>query len=145
MDKEIGKILIVDDDEDVLLAAKMLLKKHAHHVTIEKNPNKIPFLLNNDSFDVILLDLSLPDSMGLETFDQACQAGADPSPLRHVSPWIPIQTGGAADEADTELPAIGIRPRSDGRHGSPFASSTPTRCRLRTRTRMRLAAFAWRP
>lgn len=58
MDKEIGKILIVDDDEDVLLAAKMLLKKHAHHVTIEKNPNKIPFLLNNDSFDVILLDMN---------------------------------------------------------------------------------------
>jgi len=58
VDKEIGKILIVDDDEDVLLAAKMLLKKHAHQVTIEKNPNKIPFLLNNDSFDVILLDMN---------------------------------------------------------------------------------------
>ncbi len=58
MDKEIGKILIVDDDEDVLLAAKMLLKKHAHHVLIEKNPNKLPFLLNNDTYDVILLDMN---------------------------------------------------------------------------------------
>ncbi len=58
MDKEIGKILIIDDDEDVLLAAKMLLKKHAHEVIIEKNPNKIPFLLNNDSYDVILLDMN---------------------------------------------------------------------------------------
>lgn len=58
MDKEIGKILIVDDDEDVLLAAKMLLKKHAHQVTIEKNPNKIPFLLNTETFDVILLDMN---------------------------------------------------------------------------------------
>ncbi len=58
MDKEIGKILIVDDDEDVLLAAKMLLKKHAHQVTIEKNPNKIPFLLNNETYDVILLDMN---------------------------------------------------------------------------------------
>lgn len=57
-DKEIGKILIIDDDEDVLLAAKMLLKKHAHEVIIEKNPNKIPFLLNNDSYDVILLDMN---------------------------------------------------------------------------------------
>lgn len=58
MEKEIGKILIIDDDEDVLLAAKMLLKKHAHEVIIEKNPNKIPFLLNNDSYDVILLDMN---------------------------------------------------------------------------------------
>jgi len=57
-DKEIGKILMVDDDEDVLLAAKLLLKKHAHQVIIEKNPKKIPFLLNNDTYDVILLDMN---------------------------------------------------------------------------------------
>ncbi len=58
MDKELGKILIIDDDEDVLLAAKMLLKKHAKEVLIEKNPKKIPFLLNNDSYDLILLDMN---------------------------------------------------------------------------------------
>ncbi|MEQ8534301.1 MAG: sigma-54-dependent Fis family transcriptional regulator, partial [Imperialibacter sp.] len=51
-DKELGKILIIDDDEDVLLAAKMLLRKHAENVIIEKNPKKIPFLLNNDTYDV---------------------------------------------------------------------------------------------
>jgi DNA-binding NtrC family response regulator len=58
VDKEIGKILIIDDDEDVLLAAKMLLKKHSQQVIIEKNPKKIPFLLNNDTYDVILLDMN---------------------------------------------------------------------------------------
>ncbi|PIB36301.1 sigma-54-dependent Fis family transcriptional regulator [Reichenbachiella sp. 5M10] len=58
MEKELGKILIIDDDEDVLFAAKMLLKKHAQEVIIEKNPKKIPFLLNNDSYDVILLDMN---------------------------------------------------------------------------------------
>ncbi len=58
VEKELGKILIIDDDEDVLLAAKMLLKKHAKEVTIEKNPKKIPFLLNNDTFDLILLDMN---------------------------------------------------------------------------------------
>lgn len=58
MNAEGGKILMIDDDEDVLLAAKMLLKKQSHHVIIEKNPNKIPFLLNNDTYDVILLDMN---------------------------------------------------------------------------------------
>jgi two-component system response regulator HydG len=57
-EKEIGKILMVDDDEDVLFAAKMLLKKHARQIIIEKNPKKIPFLLNNDTYDVILLDMN---------------------------------------------------------------------------------------
>ena len=61
-----GKILMIDDDEDVLLAAKMLLKKQNHHVIIEKNPNKIPFLLNNDTYDVILLDMELPGKSGIE-------------------------------------------------------------------------------
>lgn len=58
MTSAVGKILMIDDDEDVLLAAKMLLKKQNHHVIIEKNPNKIPFLLNNDTYDVILLDMN---------------------------------------------------------------------------------------
>ncbi|WP_185148297.1 sigma-54-dependent transcriptional regulator [Marinoscillum furvescens] len=58
MEKQLGKILIIDDDEDVLLAAKMLLKKHAKEVLIEKNPKKIPFLLNNDTYDLILLDMN---------------------------------------------------------------------------------------
>lgn len=58
MDKELGKLLIIDDDEDVLLAAKLLLKKHAQQVIIEKNPKKIPFLMNNDTYDVILLDMN---------------------------------------------------------------------------------------
>jgi two-component system response regulator HydG len=66
-----GKILMVDDDEDVLLAAKMLLKKYNYHVIIEKNPNKIPFLLNNDTYDVILLDMnfSKDTTSGKEGFE----------------------------------------------------------------------------
>ncbi len=58
MNKELGKILVIDDNEDILLAAKLLLKKHAHFVQIEKNPQKIPFLLNQDKYDAILLDMN---------------------------------------------------------------------------------------
>jgi DNA-binding NtrC family response regulator len=52
------KILIVDDDVDVLSAAKLLLKRNFQKVEIEKNPEKIPFLLNNYTFDLILLDMN---------------------------------------------------------------------------------------
>ncbi|MFC3811835.1 sigma-54-dependent transcriptional regulator [Lacihabitans lacunae] len=51
-------ILIVDDDVDILNAAKMILKRHFQKVDIEKNPAKIPFLLNNFEFDLILLDMN---------------------------------------------------------------------------------------
>lgn len=56
--QHLGKILIIDDNEDLLFAAKMLLKKHAKEVVIEKDPRRIPFLINNNSFDVILLDMN---------------------------------------------------------------------------------------
>jgi len=53
-----GKILIVDDDEDVLKAAGFFLKRHVGSVHTEKDPGNIPGLLNNESYDVILLDMN---------------------------------------------------------------------------------------
>lgn len=82
MNPEGGKILMIDDDEDVLLAAKMLLKKQGHHVIIEKNPKKIPFLLHNDTYDVILLDMNFSKDItsGKEGFYWLEQIlGHDPS------------------------------------------------------------------
>jgi DNA-binding NtrC family response regulator len=58
MDQKSGKILIVDDNEDLLKAAKMHLKRHFAQVDIEKNPEAIPALMNNDDYDVILLDMN---------------------------------------------------------------------------------------
>lgn len=58
MEQKHGKILIVDDNEDLLKAAKMHLKRHFAQVDIEKNPEAIPSLMNNDDYDVILLDMN---------------------------------------------------------------------------------------
>ena len=53
-----GRLLIVDDNEDLLKAAKIFLKRHFSQVDLEKNPEAIPILLNNESYDVILLDMN---------------------------------------------------------------------------------------
>ena len=61
MDKQstkTGNILVVDDNEDILKAAKIFLKRHFLQVELEKNPEAIPSLLLNDSYDVILLDMN---------------------------------------------------------------------------------------
>ncbi len=58
MEQKSGKILIVDDNEDLLKAAKMHLKRHFSQVDIEKNPEAIPALMNNEDYDVILLDMN---------------------------------------------------------------------------------------
>lgn len=53
-----GKILIVDDNEDLLKAARMHLKRHFAQVDIEKNPEAIPALMAQEDYDVILLDMN---------------------------------------------------------------------------------------
>ena len=63
MAKNQGKILIVDDDEDVLHAARFFLKQHMEVVHTEKNPELIPALLGHESYDVILLDMNFTQDM----------------------------------------------------------------------------------
>jgi DNA-binding NtrC family response regulator len=58
MSKKSGKILIVDDNEDILLAARLFLKQHFALVHTEKDPQQIPSLLANENYDVILLDMN---------------------------------------------------------------------------------------
>lgn len=53
-----AKILVVDDDIDVLLAAKLLLKRHFRQVDVEKNPERLPFLVTNGGYDLVLLDMN---------------------------------------------------------------------------------------
>lgn len=66
-----AKILIVDDDVDVLSAAKLMLKRHFSQIDIEKNPQRIPFLVTNGDYDAILLDMNFTRDVisGKEGFD----------------------------------------------------------------------------
>lgn len=58
MQKIPARILIVDDDPDVLNAARVVLRQRYEVVQTEENPNRIPGLLKQTPFDVILLDMN---------------------------------------------------------------------------------------
>jgi DNA-binding NtrC family response regulator len=53
-----ARILIVDDDRDILETARMFLKQEFSSVQIEENPEHIPALLRSSEFEVILLDMN---------------------------------------------------------------------------------------
>ncbi len=65
-----GRVLVVDDDTDVLQAAKLFLKQHVAKVDTEKNPDSIPNLLRNYNYDLVLLDMNFNEdvSSGKEGF-----------------------------------------------------------------------------
>ena len=58
METKTGRILIVDDNEDVLFAAEMLLSQHVAEVRTESDPEVLPALLEQQQFDAILLDMN---------------------------------------------------------------------------------------
>lgn len=58
MEKINARILIVDDDADVLLAARLFLRQHIAYVHTEKNPENLPDLLKAESYDLIMLDMN---------------------------------------------------------------------------------------
>ncbi len=58
-----ANILVVDDDQDVLLAIKLLLRPHVNSITTEKNPERIQSILNTQKYDLILLDMNYNSSM----------------------------------------------------------------------------------
>jgi DNA-binding NtrC family response regulator len=53
-----GNILIVDDDEDILTAGRLLLRRQFQNVTTCANPEQLPDLLAAGDIDVILLDMN---------------------------------------------------------------------------------------
>lgn len=53
-----SKILVIDDDHDVLLTARIFLEQLSFDVTVISDPRKIPGMLDKTRFDVILLDMN---------------------------------------------------------------------------------------
>lgn len=69
-EKKKGRVLVVDDDKDVLHAAQLFLKRHVEMIETESNPKYIPKQLQEKNYDVILLDMNFHDdvSSGEEGF-----------------------------------------------------------------------------
>lgn len=56
--KEPGKILVVDDDNHIILSIRMLLEQYYNDVRAINNPGQIPSALEENTFDVIILDMN---------------------------------------------------------------------------------------
>ncbi len=68
MDRNGGKILIVDDDPYIILSLQTLLEEHYAVIVTLEDPSEIPKTVKNDFFDVILLDMNFKpgDTSGRE-------------------------------------------------------------------------------
>jgi DNA-binding NtrC family response regulator len=58
MKKTQANILVIDDQDDILFSAKMLLKKHFETIYTLNNPKNVIQLLADNTIDVVLLDMN---------------------------------------------------------------------------------------
>jgi DNA-binding NtrC family response regulator len=56
--KKESRILIIDDNKDVLVALKLLLQDHFKQIDTSKTPNVIPEKLRKNDYDAIILDMN---------------------------------------------------------------------------------------
>ncbi|WP_442588321.1 sigma-54-dependent transcriptional regulator [Pedobacter sp. AW31-3R] len=53
-----ANVLVIDDDDDILLSARLFLKQHFNQVMTCKSPKEINVLLSHNDIDIILLDMN---------------------------------------------------------------------------------------
>jgi DNA-binding NtrC family response regulator len=58
MRKKQAQILVVDDQDEILFSAKMILKKNFETIFTTNNPKKIISILNENEINVVLLDMN---------------------------------------------------------------------------------------
>ena len=69
-----SKILIIDDDADIVEAMRLVLEKHGHKVSIAEEGNGGLSKARSEKPDVIILDVMMP---GLDVFEVARELKGD--------------------------------------------------------------------
>ena len=71
------RIMIVDDEEDVVLGLSRFLKKNGYDVVYETSPKKALELLSAEPSDVLIADVKMDEMSGLELIDEARKKNPD--------------------------------------------------------------------
>ena len=82
-----GRILVVEDDWDILEVLKLMLEDEGHQVTTAKHGRAALAAAAARPFDLVVLDISMPEMSGIEV-GQALRAAAKTAEV-----YIVIHTG----------------------------------------------------
>lgn len=82
------RILLAEDDDNHAMLARLTLEDEGHHITAVPDGKRALEAIIHESFDLVLLDMRLPELDGREVIGRVRAAGA---PLNHIP--IVVVTG----------------------------------------------------
>ena len=78
MDQTINKhILVVDDEIGVIRLCERFLARAGYHVLTSNHPQKAIKLLENQSIDLLLVDIRMPEMNGFQLLEHVRQTNFD--------------------------------------------------------------------
>lgn len=78
--KESIRLLLVDDEEEFLMATSQALRRRGFEVTVAPNGVTALEKISREIFDIVVLDVKMPDIDGIEVFSQ----------IREQQPDLPV-------------------------------------------------------
>lgn len=91
-----AKILVIDDDPAILTTVDLVLKRAGHQVVTSINAFEGLERLAQEAFDLVIVDLYMPEMDGIETMTQIG--------LRHPKLQVIVLSGHALDETAAQRP-----------------------------------------
>lgn len=71
------KILVIDDDANILEVVRMRLKSWGYYVTVAKDGLEAKAAVSNTSFDLVIIDLRLSEEDGIELMEELIRSHPD--------------------------------------------------------------------
>jgi DNA-binding response OmpR family regulator len=98
------KILIIDDNEDItkMLSKYMTIKGHSCSVVNDGRSGLN--LIDNKTFDVVILDLAMPEFSGSDVIDALCKSGK----IKNQN-IVTLTASIISDEEESTLKSKGVR------------------------------------
>ena len=94
-DEHYKELLIVDDDENLVNTFKLILENTGFNVDVAYSGQRALNLLDQKAFDLVILDINLPDMLGYNIVEEMEMNG---SPIEYI-----FITGYTALKTDLEL------------------------------------------
>src|SRR5260370_40047837 len=90
-----GRILVIDDEPDIREGLEALLAGENYHVTLASNATEGLKRLEAAPFDLVLLDLMMPDKSGMQVLEEG-RARDQETPIFMMTPYGPVGFRGPA-------------------------------------------------